>query len=66
MPSGVGAATLLMWGERDPVFPKSRTLPRWQRAFPNHDYVALPTAKHFIQEDEPEAIAGAIAARFPV
>jgi len=55
---------LLVWGERDPVFPKSRVLPRWKRTFPNHEYVALPTAKHFIQEDEPAVIADAIAARF--
>ena len=57
--------TLLVWGERDPIFPKNRTVPRFRSTFPDHEYVALPTARHFIQEDEPETIAEAIAQRFP-
>jgi len=54
---------LLVWGMRDFAFPPS-FMPRWREAFPDHTIVELDRAKHFIQEDEPDAIADAIAKRF--
>ena len=44
---------------------KAKTfLPRIQAPFSNKVLVELPIAKHFIQEDEPQRIADAIATRF--
>jgi haloalkane dehalogenase len=55
---------LLFWGMRDPAFPPRRFLPRWRATFRDHSLIELPTANHFIQEDEPEAIAEGIRRRF--
>ncbi len=55
---------LLVWGMKDRVFPPKATLPRWRSAFRDWTLVALPQAKHFIQEDAPEAIADAIQQKF--
>ena len=41
-----------------------RELPHMRAAFSDHVVVELPGAKHFIQEDAPDEIAGAIAERF--
>jgi haloalkane dehalogenase len=48
----------------DLAFRPGPTIPRIRAAFPDHVVVELPDAKHFIQEDEPERIAQAIAGRF--
>ena len=55
---------LLVWGMKDFAFRPGPTLPRMRSAFPDHVLVELPGAKHFIQEDAPEAIAVAIVDRF--
>ncbi|HEY3995169.1 MAG TPA: haloalkane dehalogenase [Mycobacterium sp.] len=59
-----GKPALLVWGMKDFAFRPGPTVPRMQSTFPDHVLVELPEAKHFIQEDAPEAIAVAIADRF--
>ncbi|MFI5537475.1 haloalkane dehalogenase [Nocardia sp. NPDC051900] len=56
---------LLVWGMRDMVFRPNACIPRMRAAFTDLDVVELPHARHFIQEHAPEAIAAAIAKRFP-
>ncbi|MCP2315217.1 haloalkane dehalogenase [Nocardia amikacinitolerans] len=56
---------LAVWGMRDMVFRPKACLPRIRSAFTDLDIVELPRARHFIQEHEPDAIAAAIAKRFP-
>jgi haloalkane dehalogenase len=48
--------TLIVWGERDFAF-QQRHRARFEDLFPQHRSVLLPSARHFIQEDEPEQIA---------
>lgn len=50
---------LLLWGLKDKYFQK-RFLERWKQVFPKHSSVALADAGHFIQEDAPEEVAGAL------
>ncbi|MEV6276296.1 haloalkane dehalogenase [Nocardia sp. NPDC051832] len=56
---------LLVWGMRDMVFRPKAGIPRMRAAFTDLEVVELPHARHFIQEHAPEAIATAIAKRFP-
>jgi haloalkane dehalogenase len=52
---------LIIWGLKDGGFrPPDRR--RFERIFPRHQTVLLETARHFIQEDEPERIAAEIRA----
>ncbi|MEM7341552.1 MAG: alpha/beta fold hydrolase [Actinomycetota bacterium] len=53
---------LIVWGTRDPVF--RAVLPHWERRFPNAQVTTLDGASHYLQEDEPEQIARAIAEAF--
>lgn len=55
---------LLVWGTRDNAFPPKRTIPRWREVFEDRVVVALPGAKHYIQEDAPNQIADAVIQRF--
>jgi pimeloyl-ACP methyl ester carboxylesterase len=56
----IAAETLVLWGERDPALgPKRREAV--QRALGVEQPTLLP-AKHFLQEDQAPAIAGAVAA----
>jgi haloalkane dehalogenase len=55
---------LLLWGGKDPAFRPAHLLPRMLAAFPGSITVVLPHARHYIQEDAPQEIAGAITARF--
>lgn len=65
VPATLGAKpALLVWGRNDLAFRPGRHLPRMQRAFADNVTVVLPRARHYIQEDAPEEIAAAIAARF--
>jgi len=65
VPATLGSKpALFVWGMKDFVFPPGRTLPRMQSTFPDHITVELPGAHHFVQEDAPNEIAAAIAARF--
>ncbi|WP_438489998.1 haloalkane dehalogenase [Streptomyces sp. S186] len=56
---------LLVWGMRDMVFRPNACIPRMRAAFADLDVVELPRARHFIQEQAPDAITEAIAKRFP-
>jgi cis-3-alkyl-4-acyloxetan-2-one decarboxylase len=51
---------LLVWGMRDPVF-QPVFLEQWQELFPRARSVELAEASHFLVEDDPEAVTGAIA-----
>ena len=65
VPAKLGAKpALLVWGMKDVAFPPGPNVPRMRATFPDHVLVELPEGKHFIQEDAPEQIAAAIAARF--
>ncbi|MEK7705841.1 MAG: alpha/beta fold hydrolase [Myxococcota bacterium] len=48
--------TLLIWGQRDPVFPPA-TVTVWQRLLPQATVAWLAEASHFLQEDAPQEIA---------
>lgn len=65
VPAKLGAKpALLVWGMKDFAFRPGPMIPRMRETFPDHVLVELPGAKHFIQEDAPDQIAGAIAERF--
>jgi pimeloyl-ACP methyl ester carboxylesterase len=52
---------LIVWGERDWCFtPAFRE--EWQRRFPQAEVHALPTAGHYLIEDETEAVTSRLAA----
>src|SRR6266516_167980 len=55
---------LIVWGDRDRAF-KERQRLRWERTFPNHKTVILPSASHYIQEDAPEETVAAIRDWWP-
>ncbi|PPJ31616.1 haloalkane dehalogenase [Nocardia nova] len=57
--------TLAVWGMRDMVFRPKACLPRIRAAFADLEIVELPDARHFVQEQAPDAITTAIANRFP-
>ncbi len=50
---------LIIWGEADGAFRTPDRL-RLMEHFPNHRVCLLPEAKHFIQENAPDAICAAI------
>jgi pimeloyl-ACP methyl ester carboxylesterase len=52
----------IVWGARDPAFGVSY-LAKWRSMLPRAEVIELPTAGHFPQEEEPEAVTRAIAAR---
>ncbi len=65
VPAKLGAKpALFVWGMKDFAFRPGPTLPRMRAAFPDYVLIELPNAKHFIQEDAPDQIAGAIVERF--
>lgn len=47
--------TLIVWGMRDPIFPPF-LLKWWTTTYPGAQVLELPDARHFVQEDEPDAI----------
>jgi haloalkane dehalogenase len=47
---------LILWGAKDGGF-RAADRERFERQFADHRTVVLETAKHFIQEDEPERVA---------
>lgn len=55
---------LLVWGMKDRAIPPKPGMPKLLRTFADATVVELPEAKHFIQEDAPREIAGAIRSRF--
>ena len=50
---------LRVWGMRDPVF-QPVFLEQWRELFPNAQTVELADASHFVVEDSPDAVTGAI------
>jgi haloalkane dehalogenase len=55
----VTAPVMLVWGMRDPVF-QPVFLEQWHELFPNATTVELDDASHFLVEDNPDAVTGAI------
>jgi cis-3-alkyl-4-acyloxetan-2-one decarboxylase len=51
--------TLLVWGMEDRTFPPL-ILEGWKTLYPDAEVLELPQARHYVQEDEPEAIASRI------
>jgi pimeloyl-ACP methyl ester carboxylesterase len=50
---------LLLWGMRDPVF-QPVFLDQWRELFPDAEVASLEDASHFVVEDRPDAVIGAI------
>jgi pimeloyl-ACP methyl ester carboxylesterase len=50
---------LLIWGMRDPVF-QPVFLDQWRELFPHAEIAELEDASHFVVEDRPDAVTGAI------
>jgi cis-3-alkyl-4-acyloxetan-2-one decarboxylase len=50
---------LLVWGMRDPVF-QPVFLDQWRELFPDAEIAELEDASHFVVEDRPDAVIGAI------
>ena len=48
--------TLLVWGMADRVF-SPIVLEGWKAMYPHAEVLELPEARHYLQEDEPEAIS---------
>ena len=55
----ISAPVRLVWGMRDPVF-QPVFLDQWRELFPNADTIELPDASHYVVEDSPDAVTGAI------
>ncbi len=55
---------LLVFGRKDPALGSRKIIDRWQDTFTNAEYLELPDAGHYIQEDAPDQIAAAIRKRF--
>jgi haloalkane dehalogenase len=65
VPDKLGAKpALLVWGMKDVAFRPGPNVPRMRAAFSDHEFIELPAAKHYIQEDAPERITEAIRGRF--
>jgi haloalkane dehalogenase len=47
--------TLLVWGMRDPLLPPPM-LDGWKSLYPHAEVLELAEARHYLQEDEPDAI----------
>jgi haloalkane dehalogenase len=47
--------TLIAWGMRDRVFPPM-LLEVWKQIYPHAEVLEFPEGRHYLQEDEPEAI----------
>jgi haloalkane dehalogenase len=59
LPRFAAKPILLVWGMKDPVLSES-VLRRWQSLYPGSLTCELEDASHFLQEDAPEHIVGAI------
>ena len=58
---GLVRPTLVIWGMRDRVFPQM-LLEVWRSLAPHAEVLELPEARHYLQEDEPEAITDRLVA----
>ena len=50
----------MVWGMKDVAFGNQKTIDGWRRYFPNAPMEKHEKASHYLQEDQPEAIAEAI------
>ena len=50
----------LVWAMKDPAFGNAAVLARWKHDFPTANVTQLANANHYIQEDAPDAVAGAV------
>ncbi|HYN52497.1 MAG TPA: alpha/beta fold hydrolase, partial [Thermoleophilaceae bacterium] len=57
--SSLDVPVLLIWGMRDPVF-QPVFLDQWRELFPRAESAELAGASHFVVEDDPEGVTGAI------
>ena len=57
--SDLQVPTLVVWGMADPVLPPS-LIEVWKSFYPHAEVLELPTARHYLQEDEPAAISAGI------
>ena len=55
-----GKPTEMVWGMKDRAFGKETVIARWHEALGEVPTTRLDNANHFLQEDQPEAIAAAI------
>jgi haloalkane dehalogenase len=53
------APVLLVWGMRDPVF-QPAFLEQWREFYPRAETVELAGSSHFVVEDDPAGVTGAI------
>jgi pimeloyl-ACP methyl ester carboxylesterase len=58
-PKEMGLPTLLLWGEEDEFQPIGYAR-RFEREMPNTNLVAVPGARHFPMEDDPERTGAAL------
>ncbi|MGH2723870.1 MAG: alpha/beta fold hydrolase [Actinomycetota bacterium] len=58
---GLRRPTLVVWGMRDRTFPPF-LLEVWRQIYPHAQVLELPEARHYLQEDEPEAITDRLIA----
>ena len=56
--------TVLVFGRKDPALASETIIARWRSEFPDANYVELPEAGHYIQEDAPDEIVEAIRGAF--
>lgn len=54
---------LLLWGMKDPAFGDA-VLERWKAAFASPRVVRFPAAGHFVQEEAPQEVGGAVRTFF--
>jgi haloalkane dehalogenase len=54
-----GKRAAILWAGRDPLFGEGE-LARWRAVFPDAEVTRLPKAGHFLQDDDPDAVAAAI------
>jgi haloalkane dehalogenase len=59
LPKLAALKVAIVWGAKDQAFQQTER-ERFEKLFPNHQTVVFPAAKHYLQEDEPKAIAAAI------
>lgn len=56
----VDKPVVLVFGRKDRALASDGVIARWRQAFPDADYVDLPDAGHYFQEDAPDAVVDAI------
>lgn len=61
LPRLAGKKALIFWALQDPGFPTT-DLAKFEKAFPNHQTIEFPNAKHFFFEDNADQMTSAIRA----